>query len=176
MTGSQGQLLCTERGRPMLCYGGYLYTKNRKIDHLAIWRCMRRTCLGSIAATPGGLVIENGACTDTLGLIECKSTCYMSLESADPHNFRCTAWKNRIFGKFVKNALFVVSIGKNYMHVSPFPLTLLFYRGGRIFGKFVKNALLVGSIGKNYMHASTFPLTLFFYQGGRLRGQNVTLL
>ncbi len=58
MAGSQGQFLRTQRGRPMLCLRGYLYTKHCTNDHLVIWRCKRRTCRGRIAATPAGLVIE----------------------------------------------------------------------------------------------------------------------
>ncbi len=58
MAGSQGQFLRTERGRPMLCLRGYLYTKHSTIGHLVIWRCKRRTCRGRIAATPTGLVTE----------------------------------------------------------------------------------------------------------------------
>ncbi len=36
MAGSQGQFLRTERGRPMLCLRGYLYTKHCSNEVLAI--------------------------------------------------------------------------------------------------------------------------------------------
>ncbi len=37
-----------------------------------------------------------------------KYSLVISWNSAGPRRFRCTAWKNRILGKFVKHALFVV--------------------------------------------------------------------
>ncbi len=37
MAGSRGQFLRTERGRPMLCLRGYLYTKHCTNDHLVIF-------------------------------------------------------------------------------------------------------------------------------------------
>ncbi len=58
MAGSKGQFLRTERGKPMLCLGGYLYTKHCTNDNLVIWRCKRRTCRGRITGTPAGLVTE----------------------------------------------------------------------------------------------------------------------
>ncbi len=41
----------------------------------------------------------HGAYIGTLGLVECKSTCYMSLESADPHSSdvlreKIESWEN----------------------------------------------------------------------------------
>ncbi len=49
------------------------------------------------------------ACVGTSKLMECQKCARdMSLESADPHDSDVLREKNRILGKSVKNALFVV--------------------------------------------------------------------
>ncbi len=51
---------------------------------------------------------KHGAYIGSLGLMECKKYVLYVIRKRWSSRFRCTAWKNRMLGKFVKNALFVV--------------------------------------------------------------------
>ena len=45
---SSAQKLLSEKGKPMICYLGHIYTKEISTEVKIIFQCQNRSCIGSI--------------------------------------------------------------------------------------------------------------------------------
>ncbi len=87
------------------------------------------------ANTRQGGLTSHGAYIGTLVLIECKKYVLYVIRKRWSSRFRCTAWKNRILGKFVKNAFFVVCDVTIFYQSISCPQTDIFPTTNTFYGK-----------------------------------------